>query len=81
MRHLFPAYLLRMIYNSLILPNMNYSLLHYGVQFVTVLSYCKRKLFELSILNYRWLIQSGQPILKNMNQLKLLDLYTFHMLK
>ena len=57
LKYIFPAYLLRMIYNSLILPHMNYSLLA-GAQIVAVLSYCKRRLFGLSILKHRWLIQS-----------------------
>ena len=30
-KHIFPSYLLHMIYNSLILPHMNYSLLAWGV--------------------------------------------------
>ena len=30
LKHIFPSYLLRMIYNSLILPHMNYSLLAWG---------------------------------------------------
>ena len=30
LKHMFPSYLLRMIYNQLILPHMNYSLLAWG---------------------------------------------------
>ena len=30
LKHIFPSYILRMIYNSLILPHMNYSLLAWG---------------------------------------------------
>ena len=32
LKYIFPAYLLRMIYNSLILPHLNYSLLAWGTQ-------------------------------------------------
>ena len=41
LKHIIPSYLLRMIYNSLILPHMNYSYLP-GVLIVTVLN-CYRK--------------------------------------
>ena len=75
-----------MIYNSLILPHINYCLLAWGqfimlihVQIVTVLSYCKKK--AVRVVNFKSPVVHTEPILKNMNQSKLPDLYTFHLLK
>ena len=42
LKYIFPAYLLRMIYNSLILPYLNYSLLASGIQ-CPILNCYKRK--------------------------------------
>ena len=42
LKYIFPAYLLRMIYNSLILPHINYCLLAWGSN-CSVLSYYKKK--------------------------------------
>ena len=57
LKYIFPAYLLRMIYNSLILPHINYCLLAWGSNCHSV-ELLQKKLFELSTLNHRWLIQS-----------------------
>ena len=57
LKYIFPAYLLRMIYNSLILPHINYCLLAWGSNCHSV-ELLQKKLFELSTLNHRLLIQS-----------------------
>ena len=68
-----------MIYNSLILPHVNYSLL-------TVWS-CKCQKIEtlqknaIRIVYSKSPIAHTEPILKTMNQLKLSDMYTCHLLK
>ena len=58
LKYIFPAYLLRMIYNSLILPHINYCLLAWGSNCHSIELLQQKKLFELSTLNHRWLIQS-----------------------
>ena len=57
LKYIFPAYLLRMIYNSLILPHMNYSLLAWGSNCHSI-ELLQKKAVRLSILKHRWLIQS-----------------------
>ena len=57
LKYIFTAYLLRMIYNSLILPHINYCLLAWGSNCHSI-ELLQKKLFELSTLNHRWLIQS-----------------------
>ena len=49
LKYIFPSYLLRMIYNSLILPHKSYSLLAWGTNCTSspALNYCKRKQLEL----------------------------------
>ena len=78
LKYIFPAYLLRMIYNSLILPHMNYSLLAWG-------SYCYSiELLQkkaVRVVNFKPPVAHTEHILKNMNQLKLPYLYTFHLLE
>ena len=75
LKYLFPAYLLRMIYNSLILPHINYCLLAWGSNCHSV----EKK--AVRVVNFKSPVAHTEPILKNMNQLKLPDLYTFHLLK
>ena len=78
--YIFPAYLLCMIYNSLILPHMimNYSLLAWGSNCHSIELLQKK---AVRVVNFEPPVAHTEPILKNMNQLKLPDLYTFHLLK
>ena len=64
-----------MIYNSLILPHFNYSLLAWGCKCQNIEILQKR---EIRIVQS---IAHTEPILKPMNQLKLSDMYTCHLLK
>ena len=78
LKYIFPAYLLRMIEKSLIFPHMNYSLLAWG-------SNCHSdELLQkkvVRVFNFKSQAAHRELMLKNMNQLKLPDLYTFHLLK
>ena len=78
LKYIFPAYLLRMIYNSLILPHINYCLLAWGSNCHSVELLQKK---AVRVVNFKSPVAHTEPILKNMNQLKLPDLYTFHLLK
>ena len=78
LKYIFPAYLLRMIYNSLILPYMNYSLLAWGSNCHSIELLQKK---AVRVVNFKTPLAHTEPMLKNMNQLKLPDLYTFHLLK
>ena len=78
LKYIFPTYLLRMIYNSLILPHMNYSLLARGSNCRSIELLQKK---AVRVVNFKTPLAHTEPILKNMNQLKLPDLYTFDLLK
>ena len=78
LKYVFPSYILRMIYNSLILPHFNYSLLAWGCKCQNIEILQKRAIW---IVHFRSSIAHTEPILKTMNQLKLSDMYTCHPLK
>ena len=78
LKYIFPAYLLRMIYNSLILPHINYSLSAWGPNWHSIELLQKK---AVRFVNFKPPVAHTEPILKNMNQLKLPDMYTFHLLK
>ena len=67
-----------MIYNSLILPHINYCLLAWSSNCHSVELLQKK---AVRVVNFKSPVAHTEPILKNMNQLKLPDLYTFHLLK
>ena len=77
-KYVFPSYLLRMIYNSLILLHMNYSVLAWGIN-CTSTELLQKK--AIRIINFKSPLAHTEPILKGMNQLKLLDLYTCQLMK
>ena len=78
LKYIFPAYLLRMIYNSLILPHLNYSLLAWGIQYPNIELLQKK---AVRVVNFKSPVAHTEPILKGMNQLKLPDMYTCQLLK
>ena len=78
LKYIFPAYLLRMIYNSLILPHLNYSLLAWGIQCPNIELLQKK---AVRVVNFKSPVAHTEPILKGMNQLKLPDMYTCQLLK
>ena len=77
LKYVFLLYILRMIYNSLILPHFNYSLLAWGCKCQNIKILQKR---AIRIVHFRSSIAHTEPILKTMNQLKLSDMYTCHLL-
>ena len=78
LKYMFPSYILRMIYNSLILPHFNYSLLAWGCKCQNIETLQKK---AIRIVHSKSPIAHTEPILKTMNQLKLSDMYTCHLLK
>ena len=62
-----------MIYNSLILPHMNYSLLARGTNCTSTELLLQKK--AVRIINFKSPLAHTELILKGMNQLKLHDLY------
>ena len=78
LKYVFPSYSLRMIYNSLILPHFNYSLLAWGCKCQNIEILQKK---AIRIVHFKSPIAHTEPILKAMNQLKLSDMYTCHLLK
>ena len=67
-----------MIYNSLILPHFNYSLLAWGSKCHKIEILQKK---AIRVVKFKLPIANTEPILKKMNQLKLSDMYTCTLLK
>ena len=67
-----------MIYNSSILPHMNYSLLAWGSNCHSIELLQK---VAVRVVNFKLPLAHTEPILKNINQLKLPNVYTFHLPK
>ena len=78
LKHIFRTYLLRMIYNSLILPHMNYSLLTWGTNCQSIEVLQKK---AVRFINFKSPLAHTEPILKGIDQLKLADMYTCHLIK
>ena len=78
LKHIFPSYLLRMICNSLILPHMNYSLLAWGANCHSI-ELLQNK--AVRVIDFKSPLAHTEPILKGMDQLKLPDMYTCHLIK
>ena len=72
------AYLLLMIYNSLILSHFNYSLFAWETQYSNIERLQNK---EVRVVNSKSPVAHTEPILKGMNQLKLPDMYTCQLLK
>ena len=67
-----------MFYNSLILPHMMYFLLAWGSNCHSIKLLQKK---AVRVVNFKPPLAYTEPIQKNMNQSKLPDLYTFHLLQ
>ena len=78
LKHIFPSYISRMIYNSLILLHMNYSLLAWGANCHSIQLLQKT---AVRVINFKSPLAHTEPILKGMDQLKLPDMYTCHLIK
>ena len=64
--------------NSLILPHMNYSLLAWCANCHSI-ELRHKKAFR--VINFKSPLAHTEPILKGMDQLKLSDMYTCHLIK
>ena len=71
--NIFPSYILRVI-----LPHMNYSLLALGVNCHSIELLQKK---AVRGINFKSPLAHKEPILKGMDQLKLPDMYTCHLIK
>ena len=78
LKYMFPKHILCSIYNSLILPDMNYSLLARGNK-CNIIELVQIKAVRL--INLKTPIVHTEPLLKKMKQVKLANLYTCHLLK
>ena len=78
LKYMFPKHILCSIYNSLILPDMNYSLFAWGNK-CNIIELVQKKAVRL--INLKTPIVHIEPLLKKMKQVKLSDLYTCHLLK
>ena len=71
LKYFFPSNILVMIYNSLILPHFNYSLLAWGSKCQKVEILQKR---AIRVVKFKSPIAHREPILKAMDQLKFSDM-------
>ena len=76
LKYIFPKQVLHSIYNSLIIPHMNYSLLAWGIK-----SHKKLQKKAIRVLYSKSPIAHTEPLFIKMNQSKLSDLYTCQLLK
>ena len=67
-----------MIYISLILSQLNYSLLAWGTPCLNIELLQKK---AVRVVNFKSPVAHTEAILKGMNQLKLPDMYTYQLLK
>ena len=77
-KYFIPSYILIMIYNSLPLPHINYSLLAWGSKNKMGKKIQKK---AIRVVKFKSPIAHSETILKTMNQLKLSDMYTCYLLK
>ena len=74
-KYIFPKQVLHSIYNSLIIPHLNYSLLTWGIKSHKIEQLQKK---AIRVFYYKSPIAHTEPL---MNQTKLSDLYTCQLLK
>ena len=73
-----PAHILRILYNSLILPHLQYSILAWGFKMGRLEKMQKRAIRIISCSKYN---SHTDPLFKNLNPLKLKDLFKLNVLK
>ena len=78
LKYIFPSYILHTIYNSLILPRINYSLLAWGTKCQKIELLQKK---AVTVLHSKSSIAHTNPLFKKMNNLRVSDLYTCNLLK
>ena len=78
LKHILPQNILLTLYNTLILPHLNYCLLTWGSQTVRIFKLQKKALRIICLSKYN---AHTEPIFKMLHILKLDDLYKYRMLK
>ena len=78
LKYIFPSYILHTIYNSLILPHINYSLLAWGMKCQKIELLQKK---AVRVVHSKSPIAHTNPLFRKMNNLRVSDLYTCNLLK
>ena len=78
LKNFLPAHILRILYNSLILPHLQYSILAWGFKMGRFEKLQKRAVRIISCNKYN---SHTDPLFKNLNLLKLKDLFELNVLK
>ena len=78
MKHLFPKDILLKIYNALFLPHLNYALLIWGINANRIFKIQKKVIRIISKAKYN---AHTEPLFKNLELLKIEDLYKLHAAK
>ena len=78
LKYIFPKHILHSIYNSLIMPHLNYMLLAWGTKCHKIELLQKR---AVQLLYFKSAIAHTTPLFKRMKQPILSDLYTCQLLK
>ena len=78
LKYIFPSYILHTIYNSLILPHTNYSLLACGTK-CQKMELLQKK--AVRVVHSKSTIAHTNPLVRKMNHLRVSDLYTCNLLK
>ena len=78
LKYIFPKQVLHSLYNSLIMPHLNYSLLAWGIKSHKIEQLQKK---AIRVLYSKSLIAHTEPLFIKINQPKLSDLYTCQLLK
>ena len=77
-KYILPQHILLMLYNTLILPHLNYCLLTWGTQTTRMFKLQKKAMRILNLSKYN---AHTEPIFKMLRILKLEDLYKYRMMK
>ena len=78
LKYILPKYMLYSIYKTLILPLLNFSLPRWGNK-CSKIELLQKKAVRL--VNFKTPIAHTEPLFKQVNQVKLSELYTCHLLK
>ena len=78
LKHLIPEHILRMLYCTLILPHLTYSILAWGFDLDRLTKLQKRSIRTITCSKYN---AHTDPLFKKLNLLKLADIFTVNLLK
>ena len=74
LKYIFPSYILHTIYNFLMLPHLNYSMLTWGTK-------CQKIELHLRVVHSKSPIAHTNPLFKKMKHVRVFDHYTYNLLK